>query len=776
MENVNQYLRETRNIKVILPDITPIKQIKGDLVLYSFDKKSYQTTHLINNNGRMEVKKNNDTKQKLKLINKGGSFKNNPFIAPAIPEDIKIEIAEQNFNDINHYDEFPSETIYITEGLEDALTIREITGCETWAVIGFWNFIFSIEDLPEELVKKLTDHECICVLDRINFSSKLQYDNHSKIINNHSAINDYKISYIPIRHEEYKDTNDYLKDNKKEELTQVLSPLNSITGTQLLEMFTLDIEEQKTADIGLILENEIILKKSKENIKIISELSISSFDFESSLRIDNKDKRLKIFKTPLQMMHYLECWDYFSGWKDLSTSTPFICFRNSKGEREYYKPLKTSAMINNQLVSEIFINEQNELEKVYFNQVWKNIFYLDEAINLRRVKDFFYSYMFNSKIGAGCHFLKDFSKEKGFCSMDGKLSYNISEKLNLVSSWSSIEPWEEDEYLELYKDFILEVACNYDVKQAFWLHNWIASAVQDPLKEKWHCKTSLYFNSAANSTGKTLLAVNIIGMLLSGRLVENCPVNVAKMNNKDWSDKFAYQELNNKLLCVCNELGGGANFYEIIKDIIDSPTVKIEHKFKDTYKIKNTCRFIFTTNDNKLPIKEQDVRLAIFRFNTSWIGTDKIKKLAKLFDTRTFNLEFCKYLFEWYRNFEVIPEMIKDSYKSHERNEVINENMNELESVITDIKELNIDIHEVYKQVKGSWNDLPESICLRDVSLDRSGYHYVKSIDLLQYLKKHNKIFKSSKAFTQLLLNNNIEYIEYRRYKYFKIAGSGPTC
>ena len=270
----------------------------------------------------------------------------------------------------------------------------------------------------------------------------------------------------------------------------------------------------------------------------------------------------------------------------------------------------------------------------------------------------------------------------------------------MQKNWQNIEEWKSDDFFKLYMDFILEVACNNDEQQAMWLHNWIASAVQDPLKEKWHCKTSLYFNSIENSTGKTLLAVNIIGMLLSGRLIENCPCNVAKMNNKDWTDKFSYQELNNKLICVCNELGGGANFYEIIKDVIDNPTIRIEHKFKDTYKIKNTCRFIFTTNDNKLPIKEYDVRLAIFKFNKTWLGTDKFKLLAKLFDTRTFNIGFCKSLFNWYLEFKVNENLIKDSYKSKERNDIISENMTDLESVINDIKDFNIDITEVYKTVK----------------------------------------------------------------------------
>lgn len=776
MQNFEKYLKQTRNINVVLKNITPVREDNNNnLVLYNFDRTSYQTTFLVEQDGKFEVARDKATNNKLKLINKGGSFSNNPFVAPKIPDDMLKSIGEGIFKDERHYDRFDRETIYITEGLEDCLTIRQITGCETWAVIGFWNFRFDSEKLNVELLQKLTERQCICVMDKVDFTNKQQFENHSKIIENHYKINDYKINYVMVQHDTYKDTNDYLRANEYEELTELLLEEGSLNPDQLLKLFNINNEEnQNTTDIGLITDNIIFVKKSKENQKILENLGLPSSSIEQHLMLDNSKHKFKIFKTPVDMMKYLECWDYFDGWKDLTTSTPFICFRNSKGEREYYKKLKNSKLVDENLVGEIFINETNELEKVYFNQTWKHILFLDSQKNLHRVKDYFFDYIFNGKIGASCHFLKDFSRNKGFCESEGRISYNISDKLNLGKLWEKIKSETEEgdfaEEFQLYQDFIFQVVCNEDQNQADWLHNWIASAVQDPLKEKWHCKTSLYFNSIENSTGKTLLAVNIIGMLLSGNLVENCPCNVAKMSNRDWSDKFSYQELNNKLLCVCNELGGGANFYEMIKDIIDSPTIKIERKFKDTYKIKNTCRFIFTTNENKLPIKEQDVRIAIFKFSEKWLGTENMNKLAKLFDTRTFDYRFCKYLFNSYLKIKVDPNLIKDSYKSKERQNIINENFNEIESAINDIKDLNIDIYETYKYIKGSSSDLPFAICLKDVSRAQDGFCFVKSTDLLQYLKKAYRIYKSTKAFSQILVNNGVEFIEHRGYRYFKVS------
>ena len=94
--------------------------------------------------------------------------------------------------------------------------------------------------------------------------------------------------------------------------------------------------------------------------------------------------------------------------------------------------MKNSKLVDENLVGEIFINETNELEKVYFNQTWKHILYIDSQKNLHRVKDFFFDYLFNGEIGASCYYLKDFSKEQGFCFMDGKMSYNISEKIRFA--------------------------------------------------------------------------------------------------------------------------------------------------------------------------------------------------------------------------------------------------------------------------------------------------------------------------------------------------------
>ena len=69
-------------------------------------------------------------------------------------------------------------------------------------------------------------------------------------------------------------------------------------------------------------------------------LGLPSSSIDQHLMIDNSKHKFKIFKTPVDMMKYLECWDYFDGWKDLTTSTPFLCFRNSRGEREYYKKIE----------------------------------------------------------------------------------------------------------------------------------------------------------------------------------------------------------------------------------------------------------------------------------------------------------------------------------------------------------------------------------------------------------------------------------------------------
>ena len=156
MQNFEKYLKHTRNINVVLKDITPIEEDdKNNLVLYNFDNTSYQTTHLIEQDGKFEVARDKATNNKLKLINKGGSFSNNPFVAPKIPDDMLKSIGESVFKNENHYDKFDRNTIYITEGLEDCLTIRQITGCETWAVIGFWNFRFDNEKIKCRIVTKI---------------------------------------------------------------------------------------------------------------------------------------------------------------------------------------------------------------------------------------------------------------------------------------------------------------------------------------------------------------------------------------------------------------------------------------------------------------------------------------------------------------------------------------------------------------------------------------------------------------------------------------------
>ena len=120
-------------------------------------------------------------------------------------------------------------------------------------------------------------------MDKVDFTNKQQFENHTKIVENHHKTNDFNINYVIVQDNDYKDTNDYLRENKYEELTELLLEENSLNSDQLLKLFNIKIEEnEKTTDIGLMLDNTIFIKKIKRKSKNIGEFRFTIIKYRST--------------------------------------------------------------------------------------------------------------------------------------------------------------------------------------------------------------------------------------------------------------------------------------------------------------------------------------------------------------------------------------------------------------------------------------------------------------------------------------------------------------
>ncbi|MDR2609178.1 MAG: toprim domain-containing protein [Rickettsiales bacterium] len=808
MDNITKTKKyfEGRNIKIQLLEYSKIcPKFSGFSINGYIENIAEQTTSLKEVDGK--VVKNGSDKFPAKMIKKGTTFKNNPFYLPKIPEDLREKASKiTGFNYDNQLD-----CLYVCEGLEDALSIRQITGQDVLVTIGIANLIIDF-DSDEKLAKLVEGRAVVIVFDKADLMNAQTAAMYMKVIDHYIRWRDEVYYIYPTG--EYKDINEalcgtddvtelsllmdtkgYIADFAKKHMSPQYVKAHELEKNKTMKALyvfgynatdTIDKTKYPITDRGIVKNYEWKMTKNKDSLAFVEKYRLNKY---IKMTTDNIFiEGVTILASRTDCMEYLKYYDPFvendkSQFSEDNGRYDWFPLVNQYGEGYLYKSCcsKVRKIGNREEVYypciEIWLNKlRTESIKHEFKLIW----FFEEGGAIKNATDALED-LFDKRTGS---LMRDFTRPSGLYTINHKTFYNVSEKFELEKEYeyldNKFEPDFEDN-LNLYMKWVREVVCGGSKEDEYWIHNWIACAVQDPLQNEWHNKTSLYFISDENSTGKSLFAVNIIGALLSGSWEGKQPKYTCIMTNRDWDEKFSTIKMVNKTLCVCDEMGAGNNRYEMLKNIISSDTISVENKFETPYSTTNACRFVFTTNKNKIPLTSEDVRLAIFKFRVhpAWIdpttGDRKppFDKIVELFDSKKPNLYFLKYLYNFYKNLTTNPKLLLKAPNNEAKKEEQELNKTPLDAFGDAVRcgELNMDVaFERIVSKEGSYE-----VNLKYYIKEIDGLSYIRSVDLLRYFKK---VFNTEKRIAQnltvhylsrLLISKNIDYKECRGYKFFKV-------
>jgi hypothetical protein len=139
-----------------------------------------------------------------------------------------------------------------------------------------------------------------------------------------------------------------------------------------------------------------------------------------------------------------------------------------------------------------------------------------------------------------------------------------------------------------------------------------------------------------------------------------------------------------------------------------------------------------------LPIGKDDVRLAIFHFNSSWKDKPDFKKIIFLCDRTTYNYTFNKMLYVKYRQIRVISSLLQSAPLNEDKEEFYSEIQSGIGNELDNIKNGDIDLNiEIQKVVV---NSRSVAFSLKDLLVNNSGKNdiegtYVDYKGIEYYLK-----------------------------------------
>lgn len=182
----------------------------------------------------------------------------------------------------------------------------------------------------------------------------------------------------------------------------------------------------------------------------------------------------------------------------------------------------------------------------------------------------------------------------------------LADSVNLWRGWG-VAPKEGK--LEYIPRLINEVLCRGDERKITWLWNFLAHMVQKP-EDKAEKALVL---KGAKGAGKSAFCYLIGRMLGDGRNGEHA--NVIETSIRDLMEESFTDPWATRLLIVINEAAhkGQKDIFNFFKNLITSPTVKWNAKFRPSLMIPSFHRLIFTTNEDwAAPVESGDRRYVVF--------------------------------------------------------------------------------------------------------------------------------------------------------------------
>ena len=167
-------------------------------------------------------------------------------------------------------------------------------------------------------------------------------------------------------------------------------------------------------------------------------------------------------------------------------------------------------------------------------------------------------------------------------------------------------------------------------------------------------------------------------------------------NIKNLQNRFN-SDVEDKILMVVEEVPLNASSYheimELIKDLIDTPTVRVEKKGIDPYHINNTINYIFNTNNvNPMKMPKYNRRFLCLDVNASRMNDYEYFKTVR--NQVSQNIEYLRY---YYYSYEYNPNLnsIRPTTKAEE--DMFEITQDPVESFIdTLFKNLEYELDELY--------------------------------------------------------------------------------
>ena len=240
--------------------------------------------------------------------------------------------------------------------------------------------------------------------------------------------------------------------------------------------------------------------------------------------------------------------------------------------------------------------------------------------------------------------------------------------LNLWGGWA-LQPDPRDDYAErceAFLDLVFEVICGGNEEMAFWLINWMANIVREPMKKSMTAPVI----TGVEGAGKSLM-VGYFGMILG-------PAYTVVTQDRHLTGNFN-RHLAGTLLLHSEEAlyGGDRKHASIIRSLITDDTRMFEQKGIDAKSVKNFLRLILLCNPNHLaaPAMPGDRRYTVF--DTGHRKADDAL-IARVMEEKESGGPAA--LFRYLLEFDYDPKLARSNVKNASLSEMKAENLQPVEA------------------------------------------------------------------------------------------------
>ena len=144
-------------------------------------------------------------------------------------------------------------------------------------------------------------------------------------------------------------------------------------------------------------------------------------------------------------------------------------------------------------------------------------------------------------------------------------------------------------------NFVHEIICSGNDQYTEWLLDWIAHIIQKP-ENKDEVSTSIVLRGSKR-LGKSFFSRKLMDLIGFDPMNPNKSFALKINSNLQLTGRFNFH-LAWKLLVIAEELKWDGRGEGVLKDIIDTPFLTVEPKWRDIYAMPNLMRLIILSNEN----------------------------------------------------------------------------------------------------------------------------------------------------------------------------------